>query len=282
MPAWPVQLLALAFLLPALVASIDALARARRRREPVAPWLVWLASALLPFAIGLALALLLVLVGLAKDAPPAPLDPRSVSLDTAAVCALVATAFAVALSWILARSSVIRRAARLPDPSAPGAACVTSLALCLLVLVLVFTNPFAALLLVPAVHLWMLGTLTDVRWRGGTVMFLIGLLPVAAVALYYLWRLELGPIDGAWYLFLLVTGNQTGVLTTAALVLLAAIAGSVAAILLARARTGGAARSAGPGRAARRRRSRSRRSSARAATRARARSGRHGRGWGVL
>jgi multisubunit Na+/H+ antiporter MnhG subunit len=238
MPVWPVRLLALAFLLPALMASVDALARARRRREPVSPWLVWLASALLPFVLGLALALVLVLVGLARDAPPAPLDPRSVTLDTQAVCSLIATAFAILLAWILGRSSVIRRAASLPDPSAPGAACITSLALCLLVLVLVFTNPFAALLLVPAVHLWMLGTLTEATWRTGVVMYLLGLLPVAAVAAYYLFRLDLGPIDGAWYLFLLVTGNETGVLTTAGLVLLAAITGSVGAILLARARHG--------------------------------------------
>jgi hypothetical protein len=238
MPAWPMRLLALAFLLPALIASIDAFARARRRREPVAQWLVWLGSALLPFVIGIALALLLVLVGLAKDAPPAPLDPRGLTLDSAAIGSLVATTFVVILAWILARSKVIRRAATLPDSSAPGAACVTSLALSLLVLVLVFTNPFAALLLLPAVHLWMLGTLTDARWRTGVVMFLLGLLPVAAVALYYLVRFDLGPVDGAWYLFLLVTGNQTGVFTTAALVVLAAIAGSVAAILLARARHG--------------------------------------------
>ena len=217
LPAWPVELLALALVLPALIASVDALARARRRREPVSPWLVWLASALLPFVIGLALALLLVLVGVAKDAPPAPLDPRSLALDGGAIGSLVATTLAFALAWVLGRSSVIRRAANLPDPSAPGAACVTSLALSALVTVLVFTNPYAALLLVPAVHLWMLGTLTDVRWRGGTVMFLIGLLPIAAIALYYLWRFDLGPIDGAWYLFLLVTGNQTGVLTTVAL-----------------------------------------------------------------
>ncbi|MEA2423192.1 MAG: hypothetical protein QOF55_2291, partial [Thermoleophilaceae bacterium] len=227
LPAWPVKLLALALVLPALIASIDALARARRRREPVTPWIVWLVSALLPFALGLVLALLLVLVGLAKDAPPAPLDPRSLSLDASAVAALVATTFAVVLAWVLARSSVIRRAANLPDPSAPGAACVTSLALSVLALVLVFTNPFAALLLVPAVHLWMLATLTDVRWRSGLVLFVVGLLPLAAVTLYYLWRFELGPIDGAWYLFLLVTGNQTGLLTTLCLALLGAIAGSV-------------------------------------------------------
>src|SRR5439155_14969616 len=229
MPVWPVRLLALAFLLPALIASVDALARTRRRREPVSPWLVWLGSALLPFVLGLALALLLVLVGLARDGPPAPLDPRSVALDAKAVCCLIATVLAILIAWILGRSSVIRRAASLPDPSAPGAACTTSLALCLLVLVLVFTNPFAALLLVPAVHLWMLGTLTEATWRTGVVMYVVGLLPVAAVAAYYLFRLDLGPIDGAWYLLLLVTGNQTGVFTTAALVMLAAITGSVGA-----------------------------------------------------
>jgi hypothetical protein len=247
MPAWPVKLLALALLLPALIASIDAFARARRRHEPVSPWLVWLASALLPFVIGLALALLLVLVGAARDAPPAPLDPRSVSLDTGAIGSLAATTLAVAVAWVLARSSVIRRAATLPDASAPGAACVASLALCLLVLVLVFTNPFAALLLVPAAHLWMLGTLTEATWRTGVVMYVIGLLPLAFVAAYYMVRLDLGPLDGAWYLLLLVTGNQTGVLTTAALVVLAAIAGSVGAILLARARHGDFGPERGPG-----------------------------------
>jgi hypothetical protein len=163
------------------------------------------------------------------------------------VGSLVATTLAVAVAWVLARSSVIRRAATLPDASAPGAACVASLAFCLLVLVLVFTNPFAALLLVPAAHMWMLGTLTEASWRTGVVMYVIGLLPIALVAAYYVVRLELGPIDAVWYLFLLVTGNATGVLTTAALVVLAAIAGSVGAILLARARHGGFERDRGPG-----------------------------------
>jgi Peptidase family M28 len=238
MPVWPVRLLALAFLLPALIASVDAFARTRRRREPVLPWLVWLGSALLPFVLGLALALVLVLVGLARDAPPAPLDPRSISLDGKAIASLVVTVLAILVAWILGRSSVIRRAASLPDPSAPGAACVAALAMCGLVLVLVVTNPFAALLLVPALHLWMLGTMTDATWRSAVFMYLLGLLPIALVAAYYLVRLDLGPIDGAWYLFLLVTGNQTGVFTTAGLLVLAAITGSVGAILLARARFG--------------------------------------------
>src|SRR3954451_2880965 len=248
MPTWPVRLLALAFVLPALIAGIDAFARARRRREPVAVWLVWLPSGVLAVVLGLALALLLVLVGIARNAPPAPLDPRSVSMDTGAWGSLIATVLAVVLAWVLARSSVIRRAASLPDASAPGAACIVSLALSLLVLALVFTNPYAALLLVPAVHLWMLATLTEVRWRAGLVMFLFGLLPVALVALYYLVSFDLGPIRGAWYLFLLVTGNQTGVVPAASLAALAAITGSVAAILLARARHGDAVVKPGGGR----------------------------------
>jgi hypothetical protein len=80
--------------------------------------------------------------------------------------------------------------------------------------------------------------LTDVRWRGGTVMFLIGLLPIAAIALYYLLRFDLGPVKAVWYLFLLVTGDQTGWLTTACGAVLLAIIGSVAAILIARIRHG--------------------------------------------
>ena len=36
LPSWSIRLLALALMLPALIASVDALARVRRRRQPVA------------------------------------------------------------------------------------------------------------------------------------------------------------------------------------------------------------------------------------------------------
>ena len=168
---------------------------------------------------------------------------------------------------------MIRRAATLPDPSAPGAACVASLALSLLVLALAFTNPYAALLLVPAAHLWMLATLTHVRPRDGIAMFVLGLLPVVAVGLYYLWRLTSGPLDGAYYLFLLVTGDQTGWLTTACGAVLLAITGSVAAIILARIRARGTRSPSGARTGARGRPAAQPRSSVRAGTPARVRSG---------
>ena len=66
MPGWALALVAAALILPALLASIDGLARASRRREPMTRWLVWLGVGVLPFAGGLGLAELLVLVGLGQ------------------------------------------------------------------------------------------------------------------------------------------------------------------------------------------------------------------------
>jgi hypothetical protein len=246
LPAWVLKLLALALILPALVASVDALARARRRREPVAPWVAWLAVGVVPFALAVLVAWFMVLVGLIENAPPAPLDPPTVKLDATAVSALVATSFTALLAWLLLRTRVIRRRVQLPDATAPGAACVTSLALALVALPIAVLNPFAALMLVPALHLWMLATLTDARIRTSFVLAAIGFAPVLFVVGYYMWRFELSPLRGAWYLLLLVTGNQTGLLTTAALCALLAITASVATILVARARRGEEPRGRGP------------------------------------
>jgi hypothetical protein len=236
LPAWTIQLVALSLTLPALVASIDALARARRRRQPVGRWAVWVAAGLVPFALALVMADFFVLVGLADDAPPAPLDPRLVTLDLRAVAALVATAFVAALAWVLARSSVIRRAGSLPDPSAPGAACVASLGLSVFCLVLALINPFAALLMVPAVHLWLLATLADVRPPASLALFLAGLVPGVGVTAYYAFRFDLAPPREAYYGFLLVTGGAASPLAIVGGCVLFALFGAVASIVLARVR----------------------------------------------
>jgi hypothetical protein len=237
-PGWALQLLALALMIPAFVASVDALARARRRREPIVRYTLWLVTSAVPFALASLMAQFFVLVGLAKDAPPAPLDPSSIKVGVGAACALIATALTAVLAWVLGRSRVIRRAGSLPDPTSAGAGCLTALVFSVLGLTMALTNPFAALVLAPAVHLWMLATLTDIRLRTRMTLAAIGLLPLVAVAVYYLWRLELGPVAGAYYLFLLVTGGQTGWLTALAGWVLLGIAGSVAAILFTRWRRG--------------------------------------------
>jgi hypothetical protein len=102
-------------------------------------------------------------------------------------------------------------------------------------LLLWFVNPFAALVLVPAAHLWMLATLSDPLPPPRARFLLIGggLLPPLLVALYYLVGLSIDPLSGAWYLLLLVTGNGVGLVTSLlACVLLGAL---VAVVSISRA-----------------------------------------------
>ncbi len=235
LPAWVLKLLAVTLILPALIASIDALARARRRREPVARYFRWLGLGAVPLVLALVVAWLMSLVGLIDDAPPAPPDPRTINFDGTALGALVVTGVIAGLAWIGLRVWGIRSRTA---AAAPGAGCAVALVLSAVTLPIAVLNPFAALVLVLAVHLWMLATLTDVPLRVSVVLAAIGLAPILFVAAYDLWRLGLSPLAGAYYLLLLVTGNQTGLLTTFAGIVLTTVTISVAAILIARARTG--------------------------------------------
>jgi hypothetical protein len=238
LPGWALALVAAALILPALMASIDGLARASRRRQPVTRWLVWLGAGVLPFAAGLGLAELLVMVGLAKDAPPAPLDPGAAPLDGRATANLGAVALVVVLAWLLMRTSVLRRGRPRPSASAPGAGCAVAVALSLVAVVAWFLNPFLALALVLPLHCWMLATMADIRPSARAWLALIGVLPAFAIAAIYMHELSLGPVDFAWYLFLLGTGGQAGLGSTLVGCAVLGIFGSVVAIVVAHMRSG--------------------------------------------
>ncbi|MEA2474471.1 MAG: hypothetical protein QOE06_2386 [Thermoleophilaceae bacterium] len=237
-PGWALSLLAITLILPVLVASIDALARARRRGAPVLPWLAWVAAGTVPFLAGLALAELLVLVGIATDAPAAPLDPSAAPVDASAVGVVVAVVLTIALVWILMRTSLLRRGRRLPDPTEPGAGVAITLVLCGLTLASWAINPFTGLALVLPLHLWMLAVLTGVRARTRIWMTLAGLLPAAAIVATYAQQFRMGPVEGGWYLFFLVTGHQVGLVSALLGCVALGVLGSVAAVALAHARRG--------------------------------------------
>lgn len=214
LPGWVLSLLAAALLLPAIAASIDAFARARRRQLSVVPWLRWVAGWVAPFLAGLAAVQLLAAVGATPSPPPAPVPPAWIPLDGAAAGVLGGVAVAMVLSWLLARRLAVRPDESLRDPSAPGAAVALALVVAVAAVLLWLVNPFAALLAVPAVHLWMLACLTDPapprRWR--LAMVALGALLPVIVAVYYLFVLNLDPISGAWYLMMLVAGQHVSLL----------------------------------------------------------------------
>jgi hypothetical protein len=233
MPGWVLSVFAFTLILPVLVAAIDAFARVRRRRLAVAPWLAWLGAGVLAFVAGLVLAYLLSLVG-ATDPPAAPVPPELEPLGVGPVVALVAVAGVVGGGWVLLRRLAIAADPDLRDPSVPGAAVVLSLALVGATVILWLVNPFSALIMVPALHLWVLAVLVDPApgRRARLAMIAGGLVLPVLLWIYELSILHLDPLSGAWYLLLLVTGGHIGLLGAfLGCVFAAALAGFVAAVL---------------------------------------------------
>jgi hypothetical protein len=227
LPRWSVALLVAALLLPLLAASIDSFARLRRRREPVLPWLRWIAAGVLPFLVALAVGEFLVLVGQAPDAPPMPLPPTAQSLDGDAAVTLGVCGLFFLLAWLFARPLL---AGKLPAPDTPGAGGALALVLAVASIALWVVNPFAALAFLPAFHIWLLVTTSRVPAPRplGIVLVAFGLLVPLLVGLAVLDRLSLGPLSGLWYGFLLVTGHHVGLYTAIlGAVLLACFAAAV-------------------------------------------------------
>jgi len=205
-PGWSVLLVAFALLVPALVTVADGFARAGRRRGRVGAWTLWALAGALPFAVAYALLRLLDLValvpGFAVAIPPAAEPPT-----TWAIVLLVSLAVVSALGWFLGRRPLVRRLHGLSRPSAPAAGAAVALTVCLAALAVWALDPLAALFLVPAVHLWSGAAIVE-RPRLGLVLVMAGLVLPLAVAVFYLERLSLGPLDGLWYLCLLVAGGH--------------------------------------------------------------------------
>jgi hypothetical protein len=212
LPRWSVALLVLTLLLPLLAAAVDSFARVRRRHEPVLPWLRWIGAGVVPFLVTLAVAEFLVLVGQAPDAPPMPLPPSTYPLDGSASVTLGICALFFVATWLFVRPRI---AGQLPPPDSPGAAAALALVLSIASLAVWVVNPFAALALMPAFHLWLLVTASPVPPARSVGLSLIaaGLLVPFLIVVATLARLSLGPLSGLWYGFLLVTGHQVGLYT---------------------------------------------------------------------
>jgi hypothetical protein len=257
MPGWVLAVLAATLILPAVAASIDAFARARRRRASVRQWLLWIAAGVLPFLIGLGLAELLALVNATPEPPPSPVAPGLYPLDAAAVATLGVVAAAVASSWVAlrhfagptgrkldaaagsgARATGSNATAGLGGAidaagAASGAGVAVALVLSAAAVALWLIDPFAALVAVPAVHLWMLATVVDPPPRRRVRIGLVagGLVLPALLAIYELFVLGVDPLSGAWYLLLLVLGGQLGLVEVVVGATFVAVFGSVLAIV---------------------------------------------------
>jgi hypothetical protein len=208
LPQWAIRLLALVALLAPLVVCIDALARLRRRREPLARALLWSLCGALPFAVAALFAAVLGALGIVS-APSAQLSPAALSADGGLAAALAATVLVLG-GTLLARQALVRRLASKPLHR-DGRGLAAMFMLLAVALLAWLANPFAALLLVPAVHLGLLAA--DSRQRLLSLAGIaLALLPAVALLLAYGRELGLGPLALAESSLLAIAGGQVGLL----------------------------------------------------------------------
>lgn len=214
-PVWAVRLLVLISILPVAAATLDALARARRRRHSVTRWLGWVLAGAVPFVLG---ALLLVIVGrggLLSAAPPGAVTGgvHATGGDVATLLVIVAVmvaAFFFLRPLCLRLLAGLRADERRPEGSPADAAGVAlSVVMCVLTLIVWVINPFAAALLVPALHLWLWLAQPEIRAHRVTVVVLtlLGLVPAVLVIVYYAQALGLSLGGLVWTGALLVAGG---------------------------------------------------------------------------
>lgn len=230
-PEWAVRLLVLALIAPVLVATVDGVARARRRGHRVGRWVLWVLSACIPFALAVLAVVGLRLVGLINIAPPGPIGGNALTLGGRAVAILIGLGCLIVLSsvavWWFGRrmwsgstatepaNGRHRRRPEVPDDAAsPGAAAALMLVLCVVTLAIWLENPFAAALMLVALHawLWIVGPEQRLRAPWAILLLLAGLVPGMLAALYYAMVMGLGPAAAAWNAVLMLAGGDFSVM----------------------------------------------------------------------
>ena len=151
---WAVQLVLIACLLPFLTAAVDLFARCRRRRIPLAPALRSFRSRLGFWAWAVGLFELFALLGAWPTGAARPLAPRSDVARDWPARAWLGLAVLALVGWFLTRERLIPRRAVTAEEELAGH---TAALLCLsaLSLLVVATNPFALVFLLPSLHVWL-------------------------------------------------------------------------------------------------------------------------------
>jgi len=212
MPAWALRLLVGALLLPPAIVVADGLARARRRRLPIARWSLWTLLCSLPFLIGGLFAVLLGALGIIGAAPATPVPPNALALTgPPSGRSLPCCSCSRSHGWSGRSSCAGCASASDRTPTLQASRC--SPCCCRPPPSFGIVNPVAALLLLPAVHLWLMIVSPELRPRPSAALALVALalLPLALLVWFYAHQLGLGPGRVAWMAVLLLAGGHVGV-----------------------------------------------------------------------
>jgi hypothetical protein len=211
---WALELALIAMLVPFLTATVDLFARCRRRAIALRPALRALRARLLFWLLVGALFELFGLFGAWPAGPARPLDPAAAAARDWPLLGLAVLGVLVGAAWLVAREPLIPRRPPRPEEELAGYT-ASLLALGGLSLLVVATNPFALIFLLPSLHAWL--WLPQVR--SGAPGARVAVLAAGFVGpLLLLWslavRFGLG-LDAPWYLGELVAVGYVGLLPLA-------------------------------------------------------------------
>ena len=196
---WAIELMLAALLLPFLVGVVDLFAHCRRRGVALLPAARSLRSRLgFWLFLGVAFAAFGALGAWPSGAsrPPNPAVPAAGDWP---VIALLALGVVGLLGWVVARHRLVPRRPVGADEKLAGETAAL-LGLGVVALLVLATNPFALLFVLPALHAWL--WLPQVRTGRGPArafVFLVGLAGPALIVISLAWRYGLG-FDAPWYL----------------------------------------------------------------------------------
>ena len=234
-PGWSLSLFVLALLVPVAMATVDGVARARRRGNGLGRSLLFVLAAALPFALAVVVVLIGRAIGAIGVAPPGAVAPGAVPLHGSGVVVLVLAGLvavgggaAVAMTAFRKRTPSTRdaraeerrrRAARAGAEGSglEGPAAALLVVMCAVTLAIWLTNPFAALLFIPALHLWLwaVNPGPPLPTPARLVLVAIGAVPVVLLVVYYANALGYGPVAVVWQAALLVAGHGVSLLGAA-------------------------------------------------------------------
>ena len=164
--------------------------------------------------------------------------PEALPLRGWNIAALASAPIVLALAWVGVQRPLIGRLGLPASVSAGGAAAALGLVITMLAALVWLTNPFAAALLVPAAHGWLLaaapGTQTSSRTR--VVLVVLGLVLPLLMVVHYGLALDLGPLDLAWLAVLITAGGHVTPLAALFLSVLAGCFVGVVAVVRTRRR----------------------------------------------
>ena len=195
---WAIQVSLIAALLPFLLAAVDLFARCRRRHIRIAPALRSLRSRLFFWLWVVLLFIAFSLLGWGEG-EPRPLSPESAAATEWPFWSLVAFGVLALAGWLVARDRLLPRRPVTPEEELAGHTAAL-LALGVVALLVVGTNPFALIFVLPALHAWL--WLPQVRFGPAWVragVYVAGFAGPLLLLSSFARRFELGA-DAPWYL----------------------------------------------------------------------------------